>query len=260
MAWRVRVRLRLGALDLDVDLEGGEGPAALIGPNGSGKTTLLRTIAGAHRPDSGLIQLGDRVVYDSDRGIDLPPEARRVGYVPQGFGLFPHLDVVDNVAFAWLARRPRPPRTERQRAASALLERMGCAHLAGRRPTRLSGGEKQRVALARALMIEPWILLLDEPLSALDAAARRELRGYLAEHLATRGCPAIVVTHDARDVRAFDARVHAIEGGRLVQQGDAVQLTAAPATPFLAEFFDAPARAPGTAEQQPAACHGSPRH
>ena len=240
MRWQVRAKLQLGALDLDVDLEGDRTPVALIGPNGSGKTTLLRTIAGAHRPAAGLIQLGERVLFDADRGIDLPPERRRVGYVPQGFGLFPHLSALDNVAFAWSARRPRIDRRARRDAALALLARLGCEALANRTPSALSGGERQRVALARALMIEPWILLLDEPLSALDATARRSLRGYLAERLARQDCPSVVITHDARDVRALGARVVVLERGRVVQRGRPDELTARPATAFVAEFFDAP--------------------
>jgi molybdate transport system ATP-binding protein len=240
VSWRVEVRLGLGRLSLDVALEGDEAPIALIGPNGSGKTTLLRTIAGAHRPDSGRIVLGDRVLFDDQQAIDLPPEQRRVGYVPQGYGLFPHLSVLENVAFAWLSRRPRSARADRASAALELLDRVGCAHLARRTPTHLSGGERQRVALARALMIDPSILLLDEPLAALDAPARRSLRAYLAEHLAQARSPAIVVTHDARDVRALGAGVCVIEEGRVVQRGSAKELTARPATPFVAEFFDSP--------------------
>jgi ABC-type sulfate/molybdate transport systems ATPase subunit len=239
MSWHVRIRLRLGALDLDVDMEGGEAPLALIGPNGSGKTTLLRTIAGAHRPDSGSIRVGDDDVFDSDRGLDLPPERRHVGYVPQGYGLFPHLSVLDNVAFGWISRHPPSSRAERREAAMQLLERMGAAHLAGRRTTSLSGGEQQRVALARALTVNPKILLLDEPLAALDARARRNIRSYLVDHLAERRGPAIVVSHDARDVATLGADVHVIEDGRIVQRGPAGALAAAPATDFVAAFFEA---------------------
>ena len=246
MTWQVEVHLELGSLQLDVALEGDEAPMALIGPNGSGKTTLLRTIAGAHRPTSGRIVLADRVLFDSSLAIDLPPERRRVGYVPQGYGLFPHLTVLDNVAFAWLSRRPRVARQARASAALELLDRVGCGHLAARTPTHLSGGERQRVALARALMIDPSILLLDEPLAALDAPARRSLRAYLARHLREAGSPSIVITHDVRDVRALGAEVCVLEGGRVVQRGSAEALAARPETPFVAEFFDslaAPARA-----------------
>ncbi|HSH75575.1 MAG TPA: ABC transporter ATP-binding protein, partial [Longimicrobiales bacterium] len=234
MSWHVRIRLRLGALDLDVDMEGGEAPLALIGPNGSGKTTLLRTIAGAHRPDSGSIRLGSEHVFDSERGLDLPPERRHVGYVPQGYGLFPHLSVLDNVAFGWVSGHRRGSRRDRRDAAMRLLERMGAGHLAHRHPSRLSGGEQQRVALARALTVKPRILLLDKPLAALDARARRNIRSHLAEHLAERSGPAIVVSHDARDVAALGAHVHVIEDGRIVQRGSADALAEAPAPDFVA--------------------------
>ena len=230
--------MRLGALELDVDVGGDHTPVALIGPNGSGKTTLLRTIAGAHRPDSGSVRLGDEVVFDSESGIDVSPEARHVGYVPQGYGLFPHLSVLDNVAFGLIRRTPRQGRHERRATAMRLLERMGCPHLADRQPATLSGGEQQRVALARALTVEPRILLLDEPLAALDARARRSIRSYLVEHLAERRGPALVVSHDARDVRSLGAQVLAIEDGRIVQRGSAEQLSAAPATEFVAAFFE----------------------
>ena len=235
--WQVRISARLGAFQLDIDLHGGAAPVALIGPNGAGKTTLLRLIAGAHRPDAGLIRVGGEVLYDSERSLIRSPEERRVAYVPQGFGLFPHLSVADNVAFALHAARPRPLRAERRRAAAELLAGMGAAHLLERLPESLSGGERQRVALTRALLVDPLLLLLDEPLSSLDAQARQTLRAHLADHLAKRARPAIVVSHDARDVLALNADVYAIEDGRIVQHGPAARIAADPATPFLAEFF-----------------------
>lgn len=236
MSWRVAVGLRLGSLDLEVDVGGADTPVALIGPNGSGKTTLLRTIAGAHRPSTGFIEIAGRRVFDADGGVDLPPERRGVGYVPQGYGLFPHLNALDNVAFTWIAHGL--PRHERRRAALDLMQRMGCAHLADRIPSGLSGGEQQRVALARALTADPSMLLLDEPLAALDAPARRSVRGYLAEHLAGRRGPALVVSHEARDVLALGADVLVLEGGRVVQTGTAAALAATPATEFVEAFFE----------------------
>jgi ABC-type sulfate/molybdate transport systems ATPase subunit len=237
VSWHVTIRLTLGALDLAVDVGGGAAPVALIGPNGAGKTTLLRAIAGAHRPDEGVIRIGDDRVFDATAGIDLAPERRGVGYVPQGYGLFPHLSALDNVAFAWIARGV-PPEGRRE-AALRLMERMGCSHLADRAPTRLSGGEQQRVALARALTTEPRMLLLDEPLAALDAPSRRAIRAQLVAHLAERPRPALVVSHEARDVQALGALVHVIERGRIVQSGSAEQLARAPATEFVAAFFEA---------------------
>ncbi len=238
MRWHLRIRARAGSFNLEADVEGDENPVILIGPNGSGKTTLLRIIAGAYRPLAGRIHAGGRVLFDSEEGIDRPPEERRVGYLPQGCGLFPHLRVIDNVAFGLTSRRRRMDRRARKRAAAEILEQLGFAHLAGRRPNSLSGGEKQRVALARALLTEPEMLLLDEPLAAMDAAARRDFRAYLARHLAECGTPAIVATHDARDVWAFGTPVvYALEGGRIVQKGQPGALAARPATDFIAEFF-----------------------
>jgi len=237
MSWHVDVQLRLGSLVLEVELAGADEPVSLIGPNGSGKTTLLRTIAGAHRPEAGRIRIDGRDVFDADAGLDLPPESRRVGYVPQGYGLFPHLSVLENVAFAWRAHGG-PGRHERRARALSSLERVGCAALANRRPAGLSGGEQQRVALARALAVEPSILLLDEPLAALDARARRAVRSYLSEHLAEQSRPTLVVSHDARDVRALGGPVCVIEAGRVVQRGSAAELAARPATEFVAAFFD----------------------
>ena len=241
MHWSVGVEARAGSFDLNATIEGGGTPVLLIGPNGSGKTTLLRVIAGAYQPAGGRIRVGDRVLYDSGRGISLAPEKRRVGYVPQGYGLFPHLTVVENVAFGLAATRPKPSRTDRLATAEKVLAQIGCGHLSRRLPPNLSGGEKQRVALARALLPEPDLLLLDEPLAAMDTAARRRFRGYLARHLAERDVPAIVVTHDVRDLEALgQPTVYALEAGRVVQRGSPEELAARPATDFLSEFFSAP--------------------
>ncbi|MEL6349864.1 MAG: ATP-binding cassette domain-containing protein [Myxococcota bacterium] len=229
MSWQVQLRMRRGDLFLNVELDGDMQSTAIIGPNGAGKSTVLRTIAGAIRPDFGRIRVGERLLLDTASGVFAPPEVRQIGYVPQGHGLFPHLSVVDNVAFG----RPGD-----RAAALETLSGLGCAHLAERMPAGLSGGERQRVALARALMVAPQLLLLDEPLAALDATARRRTRRFLAAHLRRQSVPAIVVTHDVRDVVALDAVVIAIEGGRVVQRGPAALLRQAPATPFVAEFFD----------------------
>lgn len=237
MSWELQISLQIGELDLELEMRSEGGALALVGPNGSGKTTLLRTIAGAYRPSAGFIQLDGLHVFDSQNNVDLPPERRSVGYVPQGFGLFPHLSVLDNIGFGWLSRRSRGSREARHNAARALLEEMNCAHLGDRWPTSLSGGEKQRVALARALMIEPQVLLLDEPFAALDISARRKLRAFLAAELQSRGIPAIVVTHDIRDVIALGAEVVALNAGRIVQQGSVEEITRQPANEFVAEFF-----------------------
>ncbi len=229
--------MRLGPLELDVDVGGGEAPVALIGPNGSGKTTLLRTLAGALQPESGFIEIGGVRMFDAAAGVDVAPEMRRVGYVPQGYGLFPHLTALDNVAFAWIARGESLQ--QRRQAGLHAMQEMGCAHLAVRPASKLSGGEQQRVALARALLSEPRLLLLDEPLAALDAPARRALRLHLAAHLAEKSRPSLVVSHEARDVFALGAEVHVLEQGRIVQSGRPDALAKAPATEFVAAFFEA---------------------
>jgi len=236
MSWQVSLRARRGSLRLDVQLEGDDAPVALVGPNGSGKTTLLRLIAGAHPPDAGRVRLGARTLYDSESATYVQPERRRIGYVPQGYGLFPHLRVLDNVAFGLSTSARRLPRSERHRLARAQLSALGCDDLHDRLVGDLSGGEQQRVALARALVTGPDLLLLDEPLSAMDVAARRSLRALLADHLRTRACPSLVVTHDVRDVVALGAKVYVLEAGRVVQQGSVAELRKAPASDFVAEF------------------------
>jgi ABC-type sulfate/molybdate transport systems ATPase subunit len=237
--WRLSVEARVGSLHLNVELQGDAAPLAIVGPNGSGKTTLLRIIAGALTPARGTIVVGEETLLDTSRGVDLPPEARRVGYVPQGYGLFPHLTVVDNVAFGLSTGPNKRSPAARRAAAMGMLQALDCAHLASRRPQRLSGGEQQRVALARALLVEPKLLLLDEPLAALDVSTRRRVRVFLADRLRSLGRPAIVVTHDARDVAALDATTCVLQDGRVVQTGKLSELCAAPANEFVAEFCDA---------------------
>ena len=236
--FRVAVQATLGALNLDIELEGTGRPLALAGANGSGKTTLLRIIAGAFKPTLGEIQVDGQVLFDSRRGVDVPSELRRVGYVPQGYGLFPHLRVVDNVAFGLSAGARKQPLASRRRTARAMLEALACAELAGRLPAALSGGEQQRVALARALVVDPAILLLDEPLSALDPGQRRRVRSFLSARLLSLGRPCIVVTHDVRDVMALGAHLCVLERGRVLQQGTVEQLRACPANEFVAELVE----------------------
>lgn len=236
MSWAIALESHFGSLRLDVAIGGNRDPTVIVGPNGAGKTSLLRLVAGAYRPHSGRITIGETTVFDSNAGVDLPPEDRRVGYVPQGFGLFPHLRVVDNVAFGQSVGRGRKSTEVRRIEAMALLDELDCAHLANRLPKRLSGGEQQRVALARALMVDPKLLLLDEPLSTLDPSARRKLRAFLTAHLTTRRTPAIVVTHDVRDVEALGADIVVLENGTISQRGSIDDLRREPATEFVAEF------------------------
>jgi ABC-type sulfate/molybdate transport systems ATPase subunit len=223
-ALELDITCALRGFELQVALTAGAGAIALVGPSGAGKTTVLRAIAGLRRPQQGRIALGERVWFDAAAGVDLPPEDRSVGLVFQDYALFPHMSVRDNVAFGG---------TER---ADEYLERLGVAHLARERPARLSGGERQRVALARALARDPAVLALDEPLSALDAHTRAEVRGELQALLAELRIPTVVVTHDFRDAAALAGRMIVLVGGRVHQEGSASDLIARPADAFVASF------------------------
>ncbi len=194
----------------------------MIGPSGAGKTTLLRLVAGLLRPSRGSVECGG--VRWFGEGVDVPAERRRVGFVFQDYALFPHLSVRANVAF------------EARRDPDALLAQLGIDHLSGARPRALSGGERQRVALARALAIEPALLLLDEPLSALDPATRGSVAGELAELIRAAGVPAVIVTHAFEEAAMLADDVAVIDRGQVVQRGSAADLLESPATPFVAEF------------------------
>ncbi len=203
------------------DLTVGPETVAVVGPSGAGKTTLLRAVAGLERPRAGRIALGDEVWFDADAGIHLAPERRAVGMVFQDYALFPHMTVLGNVRFGGTD------------GAEQLLERLGIAHLATARPGELSGGERQRVALARALARRPRVLLLDEPMAALDPHTRGAVRDELRTTLAALALPTLLVSHDFADAAALAARVAVIEDGRIVQQGTPDALVAAPAGPFV---------------------------
>jgi molybdate transport system ATP-binding protein len=216
--------LGLRRFELELALEVGDATFALAGPSGSGKTTALRAVAGLAQPGRGRIAVGGEPWFDSERGIDVPPEDRSVGLVFQDYALFPHLSVERNVAFGGAD------------SVTELLERFGIARLAAHKPGELSGGERQRVALARALARSPQVLLLDEPLAALDAQTRAHVRGELRQDLREAGLPTIVVTHDFADAAALADRIGVLVDGKLVQIGTATELVASPASPFVAEF------------------------
>jgi iron(III) transport system ATP-binding protein len=202
---------------------------AFLGPSGSGKTTLLRLIAGFGTPDSGRIRIGGR---DATRE---PPWARNVGLVFQSYALWPHMTVAQNVAFG-LERR-RVPRAERERRVRAALDLVGLAHLMERRPAQLSGGQQQRVAIARTLAIEPEVLLLDEPLSNLDAGLRAGVRAELVELQRRLGLTTILVTHDQEEANAAADRIAVLNEGRVLQVGAPAELYDHPATRFVAGFL-----------------------
>jgi molybdate transport system ATP-binding protein len=226
------------AFTVDVALEVGAEVVALVGPSGAGKTTVLRAVAGLERPRRGRIALGAERWLERPGGIDLPPERRSVGLVPQDHALFPHLDVRANVAFG-IADGGRRSRRRGSPAVATLLERLGIAHLARERPARLSGGERQRVALARALARTPRVLALDEPLGALDAHTRTLVRGQLRTTLVESGLPTLLVTHDFPDAAALAHRVAVIVDGAVVQSGTPSELIARPADRFVAAFTGA---------------------
>jgi molybdate transport system ATP-binding protein len=231
-----RLQRRLGPLALDVALEVPEGGTlALVGESGSGKTSTLRMLAGLLRPDSGRISLGGEVWLDTGAGVDVPAWRRAVGYVPQDHGLFPHLDALGNAAFG-LRALGVPARAARARALAA-LERVGVADLAGRRPAALSGGQAQRVALARALVLEPRLVLLDEPLASLDLATRRAVRGEIRRALAGLACATVYVTHSPLEALVFGDRIAVLEGGRIGQSGAAGDLVRHPRSAYVAELM-----------------------
>ena len=225
----VDLALPLRTFDLELSLAARAETLALVGPSGAGKTSVLRAVAGLLRPARGRIALGDQLWLDTDTGVDLPPELRSVGLVFQEYALFPHLSVRRNVAYG----------ARGNELVGELLERFRVAHLADARPPSLSGGERQRVALARALAREPGVLLLDEPLSALDAHTRETVRGELRELLAGIGLPTVIVTHDIEDAATLADRIGVIVEGRLLQVGTPAELVAAPADPFVATFTGA---------------------
>ncbi len=207
-ALTVNARHRLSDFDLEVALEVAPGQTvALVGPSGAGKTTVLRIVAGLLAPDEGRVALGARVLLDTACGVNLPPEARGVGMVFQDYALFPHMTVRANIEFAG------------REGTSVLMERFALEALADRWPSSLSGGERQRVALARALAARPRVLLLDEPLSALDADTRERMRGQLLQLLQYVEVPTVVVSHDAADVEALADSVISLEAGRIVPAG-----------------------------------------
>ncbi|HEX5332988.1 MAG TPA: ABC transporter ATP-binding protein [Cellulomonas sp.] len=207
---------------------------AVLGPNGAGKTTLLRSLAGLGALTDGSIVVGADTWDDARAGVFVPAVDRAVGLVFQDYRLFPHLDVLDNVAFS--ARARGAGRAQARRDAAGWLARMDLSALARSRPGSLSGGQAQRVALARALACEPQLLLLDEPLAALDARTRLEVRGELRRHLAAFGGPSILVTHDPLEAMVLADRLLVLEAGRIVQEGAPADVARRPATDYVARL------------------------
>ena len=233
---RVEARTPVGSLDLAIDLQIAPGEClALAGPSGAGKTSVLRVVAGLLGPETGRVACGEETWLDTQRGVNVAPERRRCGYLFQDYALFPHMRAWQNVAYPLREL----PRDERRRRAHDLLDRFGLADRADARPGTLSGGERQRVALARALAREPRALLLDEPLSALDARTRAAASRELATTLRTAGVPAILVTHDFTEAAQLADRVAIVDRGHAIQTGTAAELAARPKSAFVADFTGA---------------------
>ncbi len=229
---QVDIRLRLGAFALTACFEAGTEVLVLFGHSGSGKSLTLASIAGLRRPDAGRIAIGEHVLFDSARGIDVPPQHRGVGYVVQHLALFPHLTVAENIAYGLDAL----PRHERARRVAELVELFGLGGLEGRLPSNTSGGQQQRVALARALARPTSVLLLDEPFSALDEALRRDLRLELTRLRGEYGVPLVFVTHDLREAHLLGDRVAVLDHGRVLQCDARDSVFQRPASKRVAEL------------------------
>jgi len=216
---------------------------SLLGPSGSGKTTLLRAVAGLEVPHQGSIRIGDKVVFDGSRRIDIPAEARNLGLVFQSYALWPHKTVFDNVAYGLKLRNVGA--SDVVARVTTALEQLSLGHLAQRFPHQLSGGQQQRVALARALVYNPPVILLDEPLSNLDAKLREEARAWLRELIVRMQLSALCVTHDQGEALAMSDRILLLNGGRIEQQGTPQQMYSTPETLFTADFMGSNNRLPG---------------
>ena len=230
-----RIELRIGSLDIDVAVDATDGETvALLGPNGAGKTTILRAIAGLLAIERGRIEVDGLVLDDPAAGVFVPTANRPIGLVFQDYLLFPRMSALDNVAFGLRARGMAKPAA--RAAAAGWLERFGLAGHAASRPRALSGGQSQRVALARALATSPRLLLLDEPLAALDAGTRVQVRASLRRYLATFGGARILVTHDPVDAMVLADRVIVVEDGWVTQAGTVTEVARHPRSRYVAEL------------------------
>jgi molybdate transport system ATP-binding protein len=233
MSLSVEVEKRLSPqFRLDVHFDAAPGITIVFGESGSGKTTVLRAVAGLEHPDAGRIRVADRVLFDSGAGIDVPPSGRRVGFVFQQLALFPHLTAAGNIEYGIAGLPP----AERRRRTQVVAESFRIAHLLGRRPREISGGERQRVGLARSLVTDPQVLLLDEPLSALDHATQSHIMADLRRWNDAHGIPILYVTHSEREVFALGDRVIAIQAGAIIADGTPSEVLEAPSHGHIAQL------------------------
>ena len=221
------------AFTLDVEFEAEAGITALFGPSGSGKTLTLDSVAGFVKPAEGRIVVGDEVLFDAARGINLPPRDRHCGYVFQNYALFPHRTLRQNLEFA----AERLPRLERHRRVNEMIEAFRLGDLSGRRPHELSGGQKQRASIARALLAAPKLLLLDEPAQGLDLALRRDLYTLLHQVRADFAIPVLLVTHDLDECFELGDQMLILHEGQLLQTGEPRQIADHPASLKVAELL-----------------------
>ena len=217
---------------LEVDFAIGPGITILFGPSGAGKTTLLDCLAGLTVPNSGKIEIGNKVFFDLDRGINSPVQRRRVGYVFQDLALFPYLTAAANIAYGLAGL----PRSEQQRQTGLILESFRISHLRARKPGEISGGERQRVALARALVTDPCLLLLDEPLAGLDAPTKSKIIDDLRAWNRLHRIPILYVTHSREEVFALGEQVVVLDNGRVVAQGTPHEVMTAPRQETVAQL------------------------
>lgn len=223
--------------NLCLDIEEGEF-ISILGPSGCGKTTVLRSLAGLETPDAGVIRMLDKLVFSAAKGLMVPPGGRGIGMVFQSYALWPHMSVAANVAFGLEVLRMS--RVEQAKRVAAALESVGIGDLHSRYPSELSGGQQQRVALARALVTEPRILLLDEPLSNLDAKLRLQMRSELQRLHHKLGCTVVYVTHDQLEASTLSTRVVVMRQGVLQQVGTPREIYRSPATAWVADFVGNP--------------------
>lgn len=228
------IKKQLRDFELDIRFELGDGTLVIVGKSGCGKSTTLKAIAGLITPDQGKIQVGETIYFDRQLKININPEDRGIGFLFQNYALFPHLDVFDNVAYGLAVRKIS--KKEQLIRVEETLHSLGITHLSKSMPSELSGGEQQRVALARAIVVKPKLLILDEPLSALDVTTHARVRSELKKTLSALKIPSIIVTHDYEDAISLGERILVMDKGSVIQEGTSKDLLTKPRSSFVADF------------------------